>query len=170
MANASIAGLPPLAAGDVDIRVGPSVGIRFLSNDGTTVLGSISNAGVWSMLGVLPSAQFSTINVAGPATLSVGNITGAQQVSLTSTNAAPGTLTTRTATQMFADVPNAVAGLAYRLRITNSGAGTLTLGAGTGVTLTGTMTVPTNTFRDFIVTFTSSSALVIQADGTGTMS
>lgn len=117
-------------------------------------------------------AKLTAINVAGPATLSVGDITGASIVSLVSTNAAPGALTVRTAAQMLADTPGAIVGTGYRLRITNTGAGTLTLTAdgGATVTLTGTMTVPTNTFRDFIVTFNTSTTATIRSDGTGTYS
>ena len=113
-------------------------------------------------------AKLTEINVTA-GTLAAGNITGAGFVSLVSINATPGTQTTRTATQMFAD-QNLPVGSSYTLRITNTGAGTLTLGAGAGVTLTGTMTVPVNTTRDFIVTFNSATTLTIRAIGTGTFS
>jgi predicted RecA/RadA family phage recombinase len=116
----------------------------------------------------LQPAQFTSYNVAGPATFAAGQLTGASFVNLKSTNAAPGTQTTRTATQMYADTPGAAAGMSYMLRITNTGAGTLTLAAGTGVTLTGTMTIATNTFRDFVVTFNTATTLTIQDVGTGT--
>ena len=39
-----------------------------------------------------------------------------------------------------------------------------------GVTLTGTMTMATNTVRQFIVTVTSSTALTIQSTAVGTIS
>jgi predicted RecA/RadA family phage recombinase len=153
----------------------PSVGLRLgLTVPATTPLDGDLTIRVLTMPGddtALIPARFTSINVAGPATFSIGDITGAANVSLTSTNAAPGTLTTRTATQMFADMPGAAVNMSYRLRITNTGAGTLTLAAGTGVTLgTGTYTVPTNTFRDFVVTFNSATTLTIQTDGTGTYS
>jgi hypothetical protein len=114
------------------------------------------------------SAKLSTTNLSG-ATLAAGAITGGNPVFLTSTNAAPGTLTTRTATQMIADA-NLQVGQTYELQITQTGAGTLTLGAGAGVTLTGTMTVPTNTTRTFVVQVTSATAITITAVGTGTYS
>jgi predicted RecA/RadA family phage recombinase len=152
----------------------PSVGLRLgFAVPKTTPLDSDLTVWVLTMPGddtALLAARFTSINVAGPATFSIGDITGAAYVSLTSTNAAPGTLTTRTATQMFADMPGAAVNLSYRLRITNTGAGTLTVAAGTGVTLTGTMTVPANTTRDFVVTFNSVTTLTIQTDGTGTYS
>ena len=138
-----------------------------------TVVGYFCHvAGNWetSASGALPVAKFTSINV-GTGTLAQGNITGASYVSLTSTNATPGNQTPRTATQMFNDTPGAQVGMSYVLRITNTGAGTFTLAAGaTGVTLTGTMTVPQNTTRDFIVTFNSATTLTIQAIGVGTFS
>lgn len=114
------------------------------------------------------SSKLTLLNVAGPATLSAGDITGANDVVLKSSNAAPGTQTTRTATQMSGDHGGSLA--PYRLRITNIGAGTFTLAAGSGVTLTGTMTIATNTWRDFVVTFASASALTIESVGVGTYS
>lgn len=117
------------------------------------------------------TAKYTSINVT-TGTLSAGDITGASAfVHLTSTNAAPGTQTTRTAALMVADQGIGTATVSYLLRITNTGAGTLTLGAGSGVTLTGTMTVPVNTFRDFLVTLNGSAVTAtIVAIGTGTYS
>ena len=43
-------------------------------------------------------------------------------------------------------------GLQYRLRIINTNGGTLTLTAGAGCTVTGTLTLATNTWREFDVT------------------
>lgn len=113
-----------------------------------------------------------TINVTA-GTLSAGDITGGPDVTLISSNATPGTQTTRTAGQMYADDPLAYPGFGYKLRICNSGAGTLTLAAGSGVTLTGTMTVATATFRDFAVVYGGTSGaptVTITNVGLGTYS
>lgn len=118
---------------------------------------------------IQPESKFTTASVTA-TTFAAGQLTGAGYTVFMNTNAAPGTCTTRTATQMFADITGAFSGLAYTLRLVQTGAGTMTLGAGTGVTLTGTMTIPTNTTRDFVVTFTSATTLTIQAIGTGTYS
>lgn len=104
------------------------------------------------------SSKLTSINVTA-GTLAAGNITGGDVVVLITTNATPGTQTTRTALQMYGDDPNAAPGVGYILRICNSGAGTLTLAAGTGVTLSGTMTVATTTFRDFSVTYGGTTAV-----------
>ena len=104
-------------------------------------------------------------------TLPAAAITGGDWVTMISSNAAPGTQTTRTALQMFGDDPIAYPGLVFMLRICNSGAGTLTLAAGSGVTLSGTMTVATATFRDFIFAYGGTTALptvTITNVGTGT--
>lgn len=83
------------------------------------------------------------------------------------TGVTPATLTTRTATQMFADDPRAVVGKSYLLAVRNSssGANTATIAAGTGVTLTGTMTIAQNVTRLFVVTYNSRVALTIQSMG-----
>ena len=93
-----------------------------------------------------------TINVTA-GTLSVGDMTGGANVTLISSNATPGTQTTRTALQMYGEDPCAALGWGYRLRICNSGAGTLTLAGGAGVTVTGTATVATATYREFDVVY-----------------
>lgn len=109
------------------------------------------------------------------ATLTAGLITGAAQVFLTASAASGTSLTTRTAAQLYADLQAAtglsnINGWSYLLRITNTSGGTTTLAAGTGVTLTGTMTMLTNTFRDFVVTVNNPNAITIQSVGTGSTS
>lgn len=86
-------------------------------------------------------------------TLSAGDITGGRDCTLITTNAVPGTQTTRSAAQMYADDPAASPGYGYNLRVCNSGAGTITLAGGTGVTITGTATVATTIFRDYHVLY-----------------
>lgn len=167
--NSGAAGLDIFpATGDIINTLSANVAIRIAT--GTTVVFTCPVAGTWFASPTpLPYAKFSTINVT-VGTLAVGNITGAAFVNLTSTNATPGTQTTRTATEMFADTPNARVGDVYMLRITNTGAGVFTLAAGSGVTLTGTATIAQNVFSEFTVTFTSATALTIQKVGQGTFS
>jgi hypothetical protein len=117
-------------------------------------------------------AQFSNTALSG-ATLPAGAITGAGEVFLLSTGANGTTLTTRTAALLFADLQLAtglqnVIGYSYFLRITNTSAGTTTIGAGTGVTITGPATIATNTFRDYIVTVNGPTAITLQSVGVGT--
>jgi hypothetical protein len=139
--------------------VGETVGVTASLNNNFTYLNNL----------IQPEAKFTTASITA-ATFSAGQITGGGYTVFTNTNASPGTCTTRTATLMFGDITGAFSGMAYTLRLVQTGAGTMTLGAGTGVTLTGTMTVPQNTTRDFVVTFNSTTTCTIQAIGTGTFS
>jgi hypothetical protein len=115
-----------------------------------------------------PVAQFSTAALAA-GTLAAGAITGAAFTVLQNTGATPGAQTVRTAAQMLADFPAARVGFSYILRIVNTGAGTLTLTAdgGATVTITGTATVATNVFRDYLVTFNTATTATIQSIGSG---
>lgn len=108
--------------------------------------------------GALQSAAFA----AGDLT----PLTGTEGVVIyDNTGTTPGTLTTRTAAEMYADIPGCVAGQTYLLGIRNSSgsANTATVGAGTGVTLTGTMTIAQFHTRLFIVTVTSPVAFTFQS-------
>lgn len=117
---------------------------------------------------VLPATKFVTINVT-TGTLAAGNASGAAMVDLTSTNATPGSQAMRTPAQVLSD--SQAAGLAigssYVLRIKNTGAGTFTLAtdSGTGFTMTGTMTILTNSFREFVVTLSTATTGVVQDVG-----
>lgn len=127
-------------------------------------------AGTWISSGlVYMPAKFTAGTTA--TTFAAGQLTGGAFVNYTNTQGTPGSLATRTATQMFADDPYARVGSSYLLCVTNGqGTGTLTITAGSGVTLTGTATVAVNTWREFIVTYTSQTALVMQNIATGTFS
>lgn len=117
------------------------------------------------------NAKFSTGTTT--TTFAAGQLEGADDVVYTNTQSTPGSIATRTATQMIANITNVYSGYSYPLRVVNGqGTGTLTITAGSGVTLTGTMTVAANTYRDFIVTVTSttSPAITIQNVGIGTFS
>jgi len=107
------------------------------------------------------------------AALTAGLMTGAMEVYLTTTANGANALTTRSANQLYADLQAAfglqnVNGMTFDFQITNSGNNTVTLTAGSGITLTGTMTILTNTCRTFCVTVTSPNAITIQNTGSGT--
>lgn len=125
---------------------------------------------------VTNGSQITLYNVAGPSTAPTNLLSGADDIFVVSSNAAPGTLTTRTAAQMYADLQTLIgvqnlSGFLYTIRITNTGAGTLTLAAGTGVTLgAGTYTVLTATYRDFVVNVVGPGAITITTTGLGTYS
>lgn len=137
---------------------------------GQTIYFSCTVAGTWKATPIRAAgAKFTTGTTA--TTFAAGQLSGGDNVVYTNTQGTPGSLVTRTATQMFADDPFARVGQAYRLRVVNGqGTGTLTITAGSGVTLTGTATVAADTARDFVVTYTSATALVIQNIGEATFS
>lgn len=117
----------------------------------------------------LPPAKYTKNNTAGATTAAAGDLTGADVVQAEYSAVGANNLTTRTAAQMFADIPNCQAGFSYVLEIANTSAGTTTLIGGTGVTLTGTMTMAAGTTRRFNVLFTSPTACTIQNMGAGTV-
>lgn len=137
---------------------------------GGMVIFTCAVAGMWNSTPVgFVAAKYTTGTTA--TTFAAGQLTGAGNVNYANTQATPGSIATRTATQMFTDDPYARVGASYVLRIINAqGTGTLTVTAGSGVTLTGTATVAINTWREFIVTYTTATALVIQNNATGTFS
>lgn len=131
----------------------------------------VPSTGSGTVANPLPPAKFTSINVT-TGTLAAGNASGAAFTCLTSTNATPGSQAMRTVAQVLADTPALQVGMSYMLRITNTGAGTLTLAtdASTQFTMTGTMTVPQNTFRDFVVTINTATTGTVQAVAVGTFS
>jgi hypothetical protein len=118
---------------------------------------------------LLPGSQFVTSAVSN-GTASAGDITGAESNYLTLTAAGANAYTLRTATQVFGDIPNAQVGQAFSVRIINTGSGTVTVTTAAGWTLNGTMTIATNSWRDFVLTLNSATTATLQSVGTGTMS
>lgn len=130
---------------------------------------------------VLPTVQFTSI-AAGNSTLTAAQVSGAQETVLASSGAT--SLTLPTAAQLFLAlqnlVPNfggvlgvggtgsSIVGLSYKLRVINTNAGTLTIVTGTGITLTGTATIVTQAFRDFLVTITSPTTATVTSIGSAT--
>jgi hypothetical protein len=108
-------------------------------------------------------------------TLSGQEMSGAAQVFLafTGTFGAGGALTLPTIANLIQALPAVVqanpVGITWQLRIINvNTTQTLTVTTNTGWTLGGTMTVASQTFRDFVVTITSATTASIQAVGSGT--
>ena len=102
-------------------------------------------------------------------TIPANVLTGGLDVFLLSVATTPGTQTTRTAAQLWADAVAqfgtwlndpaiATNGLQYTLTITQTGAGTFTLAGGTGVTITGTATTAQNATSVYVVNLTPNAA------------
>ncbi|SRR6266516_1604474 len=88
---------------------------------------------------------------------------------LAGTLGAGANITTPSAIDLLAAVPNGFVGQSYRLRIRNTSSANFawTLVGGTGVTITGTATIAQNKYRDFVVTFTGPTTVTIQNIGGG---
>lgn len=152
--------------GDAINALAANTAIRLLPGNAVDFFSAVAGSWVGEFLSI-PTAKYTTDATAGPTTAVAGALTGAAQVTAEYTNIGANNLTTRTATQMFADMGNVKPGDCYVLRIRNVNAGQITVVAGAGVTLTGTATIAANTVREFTVTFTSATALVIQNIGGG---
>ena len=141
-------------------------------NAGSTVSFWCTVVGTWHSSSFVPAPSKFTTKVYSGSTASVGDLTGAAFVTIMNTGANPGTLTPRTAAQMFGDAGNIQLGDHYKLRIVNAQAtGTLTLSlVATGVTVVGTNTILPNTSRDFDVTFPTGTSCTIQSETTGVYS
>lgn len=133
--------------GDTNAAAGAFKGLRFFN----------------SLSGII--AQYSTAAASG--TFAANQLTSAPITVFQSTGSSPGTITTRTLTQMLADIPGDFAGMTYLLRVIHSGSGTLTIAGGSNVTMSGTSAISTTAWRDFVVSI-SASSMVFQNVGSGT--
>ena len=59
-------------------------------------------------------------------------------------------------------------GMRYTIRIANSNAGTLTITADSSITTTGTLTIASGTWREFVISITSPTTANMQGIGSGT--
>jgi hypothetical protein len=133
-----------------------------------------ASPGSWACL--LDSPQSSTFNTntsTSAATLTAANVTGGEDLvdlAMTGTLAAAAALTLPTVANLLQSMYAPCVGSTYRLRIINRSSGNFawTVTTNTGWTLTGTMSIAQNTWRDFDVTITSLTAATLQAVGTGT--
>jgi len=136
---------------------------------GTDVIFYCEVAGAWeSSKLVLPTAKRTGGTLAGPATFAGGDLTGAALNVFHNVEETPGTLTTRSATQMFDDNPYARVGLTFVIRILNQASAlTMTIAAGSGVTgLTGAA-ITSGAYNEYLFTHTSRTAATMVYIGSG---
>lgn len=130
-------------------------------------------AGTWLSPGrtaVLPEGSYNTETNTTSFTTTGAKFAGAGNVvlNITGTLGSGQNVTSPTAAQIVAAIPNAFVGQTYRLRIQNTSSANFawTLLAGSGVTLNGaTQTIAQNTYRDYLVTLTSLTAVALQSLG-----
>lgn len=132
----------------------------WICTDGTV------DVAVWLAASSALGSQINTAALAD-ATITKDFITGKADVTFVNTANAPGKLTTRTAAQMFTDIVGGTAGESYNLRVCNGGNLPLTLLGGTGVTLYGPIAIPGHSYRDYVATYDTSTAMTFRPVGKG---
>jgi hypothetical protein len=108
--------------------------------------------------------------VANTSTLSAGDMEGAHVCFLNCSGQATPSFTTRTGAQIAANIPNIQIGFNYVVRVINANSGQQTMVAGSGVTISGTATLATNTWREFMMAYTAADTFTMTSVGTGTTS
>jgi len=163
-----------------DSTQGYQTGSTWINTVGKAVficLSATAGAASWTETGG-QSEPIADVSVAYNASASAVSFTasGAQVsggsamvvLDLTGNPAGAANVTLPTVAALVAAMQNPVPGDSFLLRIKNSAnSGTWTVVTDTGWTLTGTVTVATATFRDFVVTLTSLTAAVLQNVGAG---
>lgn len=153
------------SVGQIDAAGGLNVPAQF-TNDA-----ELAGFTIWFPAGLY---QYNADSNNAAHTLAATSMAGAQEnvVNLTGALGGAANLTLPTVAALVAAAPGIVVGQSFKLRIINSSSGAFawTVVTATGWTLSGTMTLAQNTWRDFIVTVQSASAATIQAVGTGTQS
>ncbi len=141
---------------------------------------AVANSATTWLIPALPSAAtnvvYNTNAATSGTTLTGANISGANQkvvLNLTGTLGGGANAQLPTVANLVSAIPNAAAGQSYELRVINSSSANFdwAITTNTGWTLSGTMTaIAQNTWRDFLVTLTTTSAAVLRTVGNGTFS
>lgn len=128
---------------------------------------------IGSFLASQPNAAIGTPDSGSTQTLTAAMIAaaGVDVVYHTTTGGSTPSLTLPLATAVFTlEGASFVTGSTYVLRVINTNSGTATIVTNTGWTLVGTLTVATNTWREFLIVAGAASTLTATAVGTGTTS
>lgn len=126
---------------------------------------NVSNQSIFGVQALVATADNGTTQ-----TLTAAMVSGGLQTYHTSTGGTTPSLTLPLGTDMDTALPDIRTGESYVLRIINANSGTATVVTNTGWTLTGTLTLATNTWRDFVVTKTGTGTYTGVSVGTGTTS
>ncbi len=137
----------------------------------SSAAGEVTITGLGSMRQCsLPNGQYNTTAAASPVTPAAGILTGANHVFYEVTTDGAFGITTRSATQLFGDIPNCHIGYTYLLTIVNRGNATITITDGGSVTITASEnTIATLVTRTYLVRFTSGTACTWTSLSKGTI-
>jgi hypothetical protein len=154
--------------------VAGATGVAMPPNSSATFIEA--SPGAWQCLLDSPQqAAFNTNTATSGATLTAANVTGGEasvDLALTGTLGGAANAQLPTVANLLQSMYGPAVGSTYRLRIINesSGAFAWTVTTNTGWTLTGTMSVAQNTWREFIVTITGLTTATLQNVAAGTFS
>lgn len=148
---------------------GSSVGEYLLTRTGTatyTLFGVSSNQqSIFDQLAWVATPDDGTTQTLTAAMIVGGNITYHRTLGGTTPS-----LTLPLASAVDTALANIRTGQSYTLRIINTNSGTATIVTNTGWTLSGTLTLATNTWREFVITKTGTATYTGTQVGTGTTS
>lgn len=165
---------PFIGATDTINGIAATVGVAILP--GSAAQFNCTAVGAWTaQVATTKTAAFNTNSATSSVTLTAANITGgAAAVDLALTGALGGAANAQlpTVASMVLAMHSPVVGSSFRLRICNqsSGAFSWTVTTNTGWTVTGTMSIAQNTWREFVVTLNSLTTATIQNVAVGTFS
>lgn len=166
---ATIAGGTGVTVSGRTVVNGNSVGLFLLTKTAAatyTLVGiSVTAQAVFGATAVVATADDGTTQTLTAAMVVGGNLT----YHVTTGGTTP-SLTLPLGTAIDTALPDMRVGQSYVLRIINSNSGTATVVTNTGWTTTGTLTLATNTWRDFVVTKTGTGTYTLVSVGTGTNS
>lgn len=151
-----------------------ATGIAFPPYSGATFIEA--SPGAWQcVLDAAPAAGFAANTATSAATLTAASVASgvdAVDIQMSGTLGAGAALTLPLVTDLVKSMYSPTIGSSFRLRITNASSANFawTTTTNTGWTLTGTMTIAQNTWREFVVTLTSLTTATLQSVAVGTYS
>lgn len=148
---------------------GNSVGM-FLITKSTTATYTMVGIGNYQQAFANAIGAVATADNGTTQTLTAAMVVGGNYTYHVSTGGTTPSLTLPLATAIDTALPAMQTGQSYILRILNNNSGTATVVTNTGWTTSGTLTIATNVWRDFLVTKTDTATYTIASVGTGTNS
>lgn len=166
----TIAGGTGVTVSGQSLIPGNSVG-DFLITKSTTATYTMVGIGVYAQKFANTNSLIATPDDGTTQTLTAAMIVGGNHnVYHVTTGGTTPSLTLPLATAIDTALPSMAIGQSYTLRIINTNSGTATVVTNTGWTTSGTLTIATNAWREFVVTRTGTATYTITQVGTGTTS
>ena len=165
---------PLIGAADTINGIAATIGVAMPA--GSIAVFNCTLAGAWVVqIDSTRYAAFNTNTTTVSATLTAANVTGgvaSVDLALTGTLGSGQNVTLPLVTALTAAMATPTVGSSYRLRIINESSANFawTVVTNTGWTLTGTMTIAQNTWREFVVTLNTLTTATLQSVAVGTYS